>query len=104
MATLKFENVGISAIAACVPKQVERNADLGYFMSEEDIQKAINNIGIEERRIASADVCSSDLCYQAAKQLYHCPLYLLLFLCLRPMQQLHQEPQKQNEAVQVLFR
>ena len=69
MATLKFENVGISAIAACVPQQVERNADLGYFMSEEDIQKAINNIGIEERRIASADVCSSDLCYQAAKQL-----------------------------------
>ena len=69
MATLKFENIGISAMAACVPQQVERNADLGYFMSEEDIQKAINNIGIEERRIAPSDVCSSDLCYQAAEQL-----------------------------------
>ena len=69
MATLKFENIGISAIAACVPQQIERNADLGYFMSEEDIQKAINNIGIEERRIAPSDVCSSDLCYQAAEQL-----------------------------------
>ena len=69
MATLKFENIGISAIAACVPQQIVRNADLGYFMSEEDIQKAINNIGIEERRIAPSDVCSSDLCYQAAEQL-----------------------------------
>lgn len=69
MATLKFENIGISAIAACVPQQIERNADLGCFMSEEDIQKAINNIGIEERRIASSNVCSSDLCYQAAEQL-----------------------------------
>lgn len=69
MATLKFENIGISAIAACVPAQVERNADLGYFMSDEEIQKAINNIGIEERRIAPSDVCSSDLCYQAAEQL-----------------------------------
>lgn len=69
MATLHFNNIGISAIAACVPQKVERNADLGYFMSEEDILKAINNIGIEERRIAAADVCSSDLCYQAAEQL-----------------------------------
>ena len=70
MATLHFNNIGISAIAACVPQKVERNADLGYFMSEEEIHKAIHNIGIEERRIAETDVCSSDLCYQAAEQLF----------------------------------
>ena len=69
MATLHFQNIGISAIAACVPKKIERNADLGYMMSEEEIHKAIHNIGIEERRIADANVCSSDLCYQAAVQL-----------------------------------
>lgn len=69
MATLHFNNIGISAIAACVPQKIERNADLGYFMSEEEIHKAIHNIGIEERRIAEKDVCSSDLCYQAANQL-----------------------------------
>lgn len=69
MATLNFQNIGISAIAACVPSKIERNADLGYMMSEEEIYKAINNIGIEEKRIADTDVCSSDLCYQAAVQL-----------------------------------
>lgn len=69
MATLQFNNIGISAISACVPSKIERNADLGYFMSEEEINKAINNIGIEERRIAETNVCSSDLCCQAAEQL-----------------------------------
>ena len=39
------------------------------MMSDEEIQKAIQNIGIEERRIAEQDVCSSDLCFRAAQQL-----------------------------------
>lgn len=69
MAKIQYNNVGIRAIAACVPPHIAYNKDLSYFMSEEDIQKAIQNIGIEERRIADADVCSSDLCFQAATQL-----------------------------------
>ena len=69
MAILKYNNVGISAIAACVPQKIEYNKDLGYMMSDEEIQKAIQNIGIEERRIAEADVCASDLCFKAAQQL-----------------------------------
>lgn len=69
MAIIKYNNIGISAISACVPKHIEYNKDLGYFMAEEDIQKAINNIGIEERRIADEDVCSSDLCFAAAEKL-----------------------------------
>ena len=39
------------------------------MMSEEEIDKAIHNIGIEERRIAAPDVCASDLCEKAARQL-----------------------------------
>lgn len=70
MAILKYNNIGISAVSACVPSNIEYNKDLGYFMAEEDIQKAINNIGIEERRIAEKDVCSSDLCFKAAKKLF----------------------------------
>jgi len=70
MAILKYNNIGIKAVAACVPSRVEYNKDLGNFMSEEEIQKAINNIGIEERRIAADDVCSSDLCYKAALKLF----------------------------------
>ena len=69
MAILRFNNVGISAVSACVPKRVEYTTDLADIMSEDDIQKTINNIGIEERRIADKDVCTSDLCFQAARKL-----------------------------------
>lgn len=69
MATIKFKNVGITAMSACVPSKVVSNRDLGYLIPEEEIEKTINNIGIEERRIADDDVCASDLCYKAAKQL-----------------------------------
>lgn len=66
MAILKFSGVGISAISACVPKNIIYNKDLTYLMSKEEINKTINNIGIEERRIADSNVCSSDLCMTAA--------------------------------------
>ena len=56
-------------MAACVPQKIEYNKDLGYMMSDEEIQKAIQNIGIEERRISEPDVCASDLCLHAAQQL-----------------------------------
>ena len=69
MATIKYHNVGITAMSACVPSKVVSNRDLGYLIPEEDIEKTINNIGIEERRVADDDVCASDLCYKAAKQL-----------------------------------
>ncbi len=69
MAILRYKNIGIKAIAACVPPRIVRNKDLTYMMSDEEITKTIENIGIEERRIADNDVCSSDLCYQAAMQL-----------------------------------
>lgn len=69
MAIIKFNNVGIRAISACVPKTVVSNRDLGYLIPEEEIEKTIQNIGIEERRIADADCCSSDLCYKAAVKL-----------------------------------
>ena len=70
MAILKYNNIGIRAVAACVPQKIEYNKDLGYMMTEEEIDKAIHNIGIEERRIAEPNVCASDLCEQAAKKLF----------------------------------
>lgn len=69
MAIIKFDNIGIKAISACVPSKVESNKDLNYFMSDEEIQKAIQNIGIEERRMAEQEVCASDLCFKAAEKL-----------------------------------
>lgn len=69
MAIVRFNNVGIKAISACVPKTVVSNRDLGYLIPEEEIEKTIQNIGIEERRIADAGCCSSDLCFKAAEKL-----------------------------------
>lgn len=69
MAIIKYHGVGIKAMSACVPKQVYHNTDLGYLIPEDEIEKTINSIGIRERRIAADDVCASDLCYVAAKQL-----------------------------------
>lgn len=69
MAIIKYRNVGITAMSACVPSKVVSNRDLGYLIPEEEIEKTINNIGIEERRVVDDDVCASDLCYKAAKQL-----------------------------------
>jgi 3-oxoacyl-[acyl-carrier-protein] synthase III len=69
MAVIKYHNVGIKAMSACVPSKVVSNRDLGYLISEEEIEKIITNIGISERRIAESNVCSSDLCYKAALKL-----------------------------------
>lgn len=69
MATIKYNNVGIRAISACVPRQIVYNKDLGYLIPEEEIEKTISNIGVVERRIVDDGVCASDLCFKAALQL-----------------------------------
>lgn len=69
MATLRYFNVGIRAMSACVPREVVHNKDLGYLIPEEEIQKTIDSIGVRERRIADADICASDLAYKAAVKL-----------------------------------
>jgi 3-oxoacyl-[acyl-carrier-protein] synthase-3 len=69
MATIKYKNVGIRAMSACVPKKIVYNKDLGYLIPEEEIEKTIQNIGVVERRVVDDDVCASDLCYKAALKL-----------------------------------
>lgn len=69
MAKITFNGVGVRALTACVPTDVVYNKDLGYLIPEEEIEKTINNIGIEQRRIAPDDVTASDLCFKAATKL-----------------------------------
>mgnify|MGYP002639670129 FL=1 len=69
MAIIKYKNVGIRAISACVPKNTFSNYDLGYMMPSETITKLVDSIGIKEKRYVDDDVCSSDLCFKAASQL-----------------------------------
>ena len=69
MAFQKLSDVKISGISACVPKSIERNKAASVFLSAEDSEKFIASTGITERRIASSEICSSDLCYHAAEKL-----------------------------------
>ena len=70
MASVKFTNVGIRAIAACVPEREEKVASLSDLMSQKEIEVFTNGTGIKSRRIASAETCTSDLCFAAAEKLF----------------------------------
>jgi 3-oxoacyl-[acyl-carrier-protein] synthase III len=69
MATLSFENVGITALAAAVPANVINNLDYTEFFTAETAKQVIEKIGVYERRFAEPGVCSSDLCFAAAEKL-----------------------------------
>lgn len=69
MATIRYNDVGIKAISACVPSKVAYNKDLVNLMPKEEVDKMINSVGIHERRICDDDVYASDLCFKAAKKL-----------------------------------
>lgn len=70
MALLKFENVGIRAISATVPKKVVKTRSLTEYYSEEEIEKFVSATGVEERRFVEPDQCASDLCYKSACQIF----------------------------------
>lgn len=90
MATIRFQNVGITAISACVPKKVSSNYNLGDLVPEKTIEKLISSIGIKEKRYAEIGVCTSDLCFKAARKMMDdneiapSSIDMLIFLSLTP--------------------
>jgi 3-oxoacyl-[acyl-carrier-protein] synthase III len=68
MAYLDFPDVSLKGVSACVPKAILENKDLDVFTSEE-AEKFIASTGVERRRVAGYDICTSDLCYHAAEKL-----------------------------------
>jgi 3-oxoacyl-[acyl-carrier-protein] synthase-3 len=90
MALVKFQRVGIKGVSACVPKTIQRNADLTDVIAPEEIEKTISTIGIREKRIAAPEVCASDLCCKAAETLLRdldvdpATIDLLIFLSQTP--------------------
>ena len=70
MGLVSYKNVGISAMAACVPKTVidNYNYDLDIWPKEE-VKKVVDKIGVFQRRFVDEKTCSSDLCYAAAEKL-----------------------------------
>lgn len=91
MAVLKFEKLGITAMAACVPSHVIDNYHYGLdIWPEEDVKKIVEKVGVYERRFAGEKTCSSDLCFAAAEKLIadnnidKSEIDLLLFLSQTP--------------------
>ena len=70
MAFLTFENVGITAMAAAVPRTVIDNYKYTQYFPEEQVKEVVDKVGIYERRFADEHTCSSDLCHAAAEKLF----------------------------------
>lgn len=70
MAILKFENVGLRAVSACVPHNVVKTRSMTEYYTPEAIEKFIEATGIEERRVVQNNECASDLCEKAARQIF----------------------------------
>lgn len=68
MAFLSFPNVIIRGVAACVPRFVEDNR-ITTLIPDDERGKLVKTTGIIQKRIASKDCCSSDLCLKAAEKL-----------------------------------
>lgn len=69
MALFESTYASIAGIAACVPKTKAFTANYTNFNSESEKQLFIQTTGIKERRIASENCCTSDMCFAAAEQL-----------------------------------
>ncbi len=69
MANLNYNNVGIEAISACVPKKKFRTSQLKSLLGQEELDKVINNIGVNEMRHVENET-PSDLCFKAAVKLF----------------------------------
>ena len=69
MAIIKFNNIGITAMAGAVPSTIIDNLKYTAFFPEEQVKEVVDKVGIYERRFADKNTCSSDLCFAAAQKL-----------------------------------
>jgi len=69
MGLLQFHDVGISGLAAAVPRKVINNSEPNLYFNEEEVREVVEKIGVKERRFVDQNTCSSDLCFTAAEKL-----------------------------------
>jgi 3-oxoacyl-[acyl-carrier-protein] synthase-3 len=67
MAFLDIKNVRIAGISACVPKKVVDNMDY-ELLSDQEKKKYIETTGVRYRHCVEDNICTSDLCYEAAEK------------------------------------
>ena len=69
MSLVTYQNVGIAGISAVVPKTVIDSRTFTTLLTEQELENTIETTGIQERRFANEETCSSDLCVEAAERL-----------------------------------
>lgn len=69
MAYLQYEGVGITAMSAAVPKRIIVNREYTEVFTKAEADEIVDKTGIEQRRFADENTCSSDLCLAAAEKL-----------------------------------
>lgn len=68
MALWEIKNVAIRGVTGTVPKHAVKTADFDIFTREE-AEIFDNTVGIRNRYIGPEELCSSDLCFDAAQRL-----------------------------------
>ena len=66
---MKFNGVGITAMAGAVPGHIIENLKYTEHFPPEMVKEVVEKVGIYERRFADEKTCSSDLCFAAAQKL-----------------------------------
>jgi 3-oxoacyl-[acyl-carrier-protein] synthase-3 len=69
MASNLISGVRISGIASAVPEAVRPNTAFTEMFGEENVRKICSRSGVAQVHTAGPDICTSDLCYAAAKRL-----------------------------------
>ncbi|HAF30214.1 MAG TPA: 3-oxoacyl-ACP synthase [Bacteroidales bacterium] len=70
MGLIKFNGIGIHSMSVVVPKEKVETKSQNHLFEDEYLSKFIETTGVAERRIARKEVCSSDLCFEAANKLF----------------------------------
>lgn len=68
MALWEIKNVAVRGVTGTVPNHAVKTADFDIF-TEEEAEIFDNTVGIRNRYIGPDDVCTSDLCFDAAERL-----------------------------------
>jgi 3-oxoacyl-[acyl-carrier-protein] synthase-3 len=71
MSVLVFDNIRIRSICACVPKRsVPNTIENTILFTKEELEKFIESTGVFNRRYSELNICSSDLCLEAANNIF----------------------------------
>ncbi|MBL7138701.1 MAG: ketoacyl-ACP synthase III [Bacteroidales bacterium] len=68
MALFSIPHVRIAGLAGAVPRTFRKTLDYSWISLRER-QQLIQNVGVEQRRVAEKGMTTADLCYVAARQL-----------------------------------